>query len=75
MKFSGATVRRLREEADLTRPALAELAGTSKSTIKRIETDVDSHPSIAVVEGLARALNVPITDLFTDRDTQEETAA
>lgn len=74
MKFSGATVRRLREEADLTRPALAELAGTSKSTIKRIETDADSNISVAVVEGLARALNVPIETLFAT-GTQEGTAA
>ena len=37
MQFSPARLRALREEANLSRQALADASGISKSTIKRLE--------------------------------------
>lgn len=37
MQFSPARLRAFREEANLSRQALADAAGVSKSTIKRLE--------------------------------------
>lgn len=44
---------------------LSDFSGVAKSHIERIEAN-ETNPSLLVMCKLARALNVPITELFTD---------
>lgn len=64
MKFSGSRLRQIRDGAELSRPALASLAGTSKSTIKRLENGDDVNTTIGTIERLADALGVSPADFY-----------
>src|SRR5262249_21707006 len=63
----GAEVRRLRKSLDLTVAALAAAAGVSTGMLSKIENGGIS-PSLATLDALAKALNVPMTQLFTDAE-------
>ncbi len=65
----GARIRQLREEAGLSLRGLAELCGLSFNAISRIEHGENS-PTVATLHRLASALNVPITDFFTQSQAQ-----
>jgi transcriptional regulator with XRE-family HTH domain len=67
----GAEVRRLRKSLDLTVAGLAASAGLSTGMLSKIENGGIS-PSLATLDALARALNVPITQLFTDADERRD---
>ena len=53
----GRTIRRLREEADLTQEELAKQAGISGSYLSHIEAE-RREPTLAVIRRLARSLSV-----------------
>jgi len=59
----GAQVRTLRKSLDLTAADLAESAGLSPGMLSKIENGTIS-PSLATLEALAIALNVPLSALF-----------
>src|SRR5579862_7147349 len=61
----GSEVRRLRKSLDLTVAGLAAAAGISTGMLSKIENGGISA-SLASLDALAKALNVPITQLFTD---------
>lgn len=63
----GYQVRMLRRERDLSASDLAAAAGISKGMISRIENGTIS-PSLASIDAIALAFNVPITALFTAFD-------
>jgi transcriptional regulator with XRE-family HTH domain len=63
MKFSGSRLRTLRLEAELTRDQLADKAGVSKGTIKRLENG-DTGTTLATTGRLADALGVTPEDLM-----------
>ncbi len=67
----GAEVRRLRKSLDLTVAGLAAAAGLSTGMLSKIENGGIS-PSLATLDALAKALNVPITQLFTDADERRD---
>jgi len=67
----GAEVRRLRKSLDLTVAALAASARLSTGMLSKIENGGIS-PSLATLDALAKALNVPITQLFTDADERRD---
>lgn len=52
-----------RENSELTQAALAELVGVSRKTINTVENGVFT-PSATLAIKLARALNVPVEELF-----------
>ena len=52
-----------RTEKNLTLYQLAELTGISKSALNNIENGKTS-PTLRQLEAIAKALNVPMTDLF-----------
>jgi putative transcriptional regulator len=52
-----------RERAGLTQAALAELVGVSRKTVNTVENGVFT-PSATLAIKLARALNVPVEQLF-----------
>lgn len=64
----GATLRDLREGRGMSARQLAERADLSAPMISRIETGSVS-PSIATLEALASALDVPLVSLFRDTTT------
>lgn len=57
MMTLGATIRRLREEADLTQEQLAANAGISGSYLSHIEAE-RREPTLQVIRRIARALSV-----------------
>lgn len=59
----GAQVRTLRKSLDLTAADLADSAGLSPGMLSKIENGTIS-PSLATLEALALALNVPVSALF-----------
>lgn len=63
-KALGYQIRMLRRERDLSVGDLAAAAGISQGMISKIENGTIS-PSLASINAIAPALNVPITGLFT----------
>jgi transcriptional regulator with XRE-family HTH domain len=67
----GAQVRALRKRNDITVLDLATQAGLSISMLSKIENGQTS-PSLATLQGLAAALNVPISTFFTKYDEKHD---
>jgi transcriptional regulator with XRE-family HTH domain len=65
----GSRLRSLRELQGLSLRALAERCGLSINAISQIERGENS-PTISSLHRLAKALNVPITDLFLEDSRQ-----
>ena len=71
---TGNTIKTLREKHGITRKALAEKINVSDKTISKWETN-KGLPDIGIVEELAKALGVSLTELLTgDLKTNENTA-
>jgi transcriptional regulator with XRE-family HTH domain len=67
----GAEVRRLRKDLDLTVSELGTAAGISTGMLSKIENGSIS-PSLLTLDSLARALNVPISRLFTETEEKRD---
>lgn len=65
----GRAVRDLRNNQDLSARQLADDSGISTAMISRIESG-QASPSIATMNALSQALDVPITSLFRDTVSQ-----
>jgi transcriptional regulator with XRE-family HTH domain len=61
----GARVRELRRVRGLTLKALGRMAGLSHPFLSQLERGL-ARPSVASVERIARALDVPVSSLWTD---------
>ncbi len=58
----GAKIGRLRQQRELSRRVVAELAGIHENTLKKIEGG-DGNPTLTVLAKIADALGVKIHDL------------
>ena len=67
----GIEARRLRKDLDLTVAELGNAAGISTGMLSKIENGSIS-PSLATLDSLAKALNVPISRLFSEREEQRD---
>jgi len=67
----GAEIRRLRKSLDLTVAELGAASGISGSMLSKIENGGIS-PSLATLDSLAKALNVPITRLFAETEGRRD---
>jgi transcriptional regulator with XRE-family HTH domain len=67
----GIEVRRLRKSLDLTVVELGVAAGISAGMLSKIENGAIS-PSLATLDALAKALNVPISRLFAESDERRD---
>lgn len=67
----GAEVRRLRKTLDLTVAELGGAAGISTGMLSKIENGSIS-PSLATLDALSAALNVPISSLFKEREERRD---
>lgn len=66
-KVLGMRVLQLRHSAGLTQSALSQRCGIYRTYLSRIEAGA-ANPTIMIVAALAAALQVPISDLFLQRD-------
>jgi transcriptional regulator with XRE-family HTH domain len=57
------TIKRLREDRNLTQAALASKAKVHRVYVAQIEARTKT-PSLAVLERIAKALGVPVTELL-----------
>jgi len=67
----GAQIRLLRRRGELTVSDLAVAAGISAGMLSKIENGQIS-PSLATLQSLAQALNVPLTQLFATFEEQRD---
>ena len=67
----GAQVKALRQAIRLTASAAAQAAGLSVAMLSKIENGLTS-PSLATLQALAAALNVPITAFFAKYDRKHD---
>lgn len=58
----GARIARIRQQRNLSRRIVAELAGIHENTLKKIENG-DGNPTLSVLLGIAEALGVKVHDL------------
>jgi transcriptional regulator with XRE-family HTH domain len=74
-KRLGVTLRRLREERDLSQESLAFRAGVTKNQVQLIEagrasgrkdSSGPSNPRLSTLVGLAEVLCVPVSDMLND---------
>ncbi|MCL5073502.1 MAG: helix-turn-helix domain-containing protein [Actinobacteria bacterium] len=62
-KQLGKRIRRLRREQKISQEKLAEKAGIHRTYMGKIERG-ESNPPIHTVEKIAKALKIPISELF-----------
>jgi transcriptional regulator with XRE-family HTH domain len=67
----GTEIRRLRKTLDLTVAELGVAAGISAGMLSKIENGGTS-PSLATLDALAKALNVPISRLFAETEERRD---
>jgi len=67
----GTEVRRLRKSLDLTMAELATATGISAGMLSKIENGAIS-PSLATLDSLAKAFNVPISRLFAETEERRD---
>jgi transcriptional regulator with XRE-family HTH domain len=64
----GRTIKRLREAKGWTQQALAERVDLTDAYVNQLERGVRRNPSLAVLQRLARVLEVPLVDLLVNRE-------
>jgi transcriptional regulator with XRE-family HTH domain len=67
----GTEVRRLRRSLDLTVAELGTAAGISAGMLSKIE-NASISPSLATLDALAKALNVPVSRLFAESEERRD---
>ncbi len=60
----GPTIRRLRQERELSQEALAGSAQVSSGYLSKLERGVYKQPSFEVLSRIAGALQIPVADLY-----------
>ncbi len=70
----GSRLRRLRQSQGLTQERLAERAGVSPDSVRRIETG-RTNPSLVFLSDLARGLGVTVAELVGDGPSPSTQAA
>lgn len=63
----GDKVRNYRKAIGLSLREFSELSGVGRTTISEIENN-KSNPSMETIEKIAKALNVPISNLLDEKD-------
>jgi transcriptional regulator with XRE-family HTH domain len=60
----GRTVKRRRRRRGLSQAAFAQSARISQAYLSRLESGIQTNPSVAVLKRLAKALGVPVARLL-----------
>jgi transcriptional regulator with XRE-family HTH domain len=64
----GDKIRLLRTEKKVSIRKLSDLTGLSKSTLSDIENNKSKKPTVDTIERVARALEIPISELFDEEE-------
>jgi len=59
-------IRKLRQKKGVSQDRLSKKADLALNTIVKIETGENPHPTVEILEKIAKALGVPVADLFKD---------
>jgi len=70
----GQRIQQLRLQKQMSLTSLADQAGIAKSYISAIERDIQSNPSIQIIEKICAVLNVPVTDVIVQEDERTDTS-
>ncbi|MBI4215597.1 MAG: helix-turn-helix transcriptional regulator [Parcubacteria group bacterium] len=57
-------IRKLRQEKGISQDRLSKMADLALNTVVKIETEENSNPTVETLEKIAKALGVPVQDLF-----------
>lgn len=68
----GERIKKLRLEKKMSLSELADQAGVAKSYLSAIERNLQSNPSIQVLEKIAGVLKVPVERLILEQINNEE---
>jgi transcriptional regulator with XRE-family HTH domain len=63
-----ANVRRIRRAQEMSQEELAHRAGLHRTYVSGLERGGSRNPTIRVAHCIAKALNVPLMDLFDERE-------
>ena len=63
-------VKELRRQAGLTQQQLADMAGLERSQLSKVENEKE-HVNTRRLAAIAKALKVPVSDLFEDGSTRD----
>ncbi len=67
----GEKIKKLRESRGLSLSELAERAGVAKSYLSTIERNLRRNPSIQFIEKVADVLNVSVTSLINNDESED----
>jgi transcriptional regulator with XRE-family HTH domain len=70
MKNIGGTIKTLRQEKNVTLPALAQMAGLSKGLLSKMENSSDANPSLSTLYKIAEALDEPLSTILETEQVQ-----
>lgn len=60
-------IRELREKRKLTQDQLSQMSGVGRTTIVHLENNENYETKVGTLKALAKALNVPVSKLFTNK--------
>ncbi|UZJ80081.1 helix-turn-helix domain-containing protein [Fictibacillus sp. KU28468] len=63
----GELVKKYRKEKGLSLSALAERAGIAKSYLSSLERNIQTNPSVQLLEKLAVVLDIPVEKLLNEK--------
>jgi len=59
-------IRRIRQEKGISQDRLSKKADLALNTIVKVETGENSNPTVETLKKIAKALDVPVGDLFKE---------
>ena len=66
----GETIRKLRAAKGWSSGELAQKSGVSRAYLWQLEIGGKEHPTVQILEKLAKALGVPVTEFIEESDAQ-----
>ena len=60
----GENIKKLRQQKKISQDRLSKEADLALNTIVKIETGENPNPTVETIEKIAKALGVPVSDLF-----------
>ena len=61
----GENIKRIRKDKGISQDRLSKLADVTHTTLAKIESGVNSNPTIKTLQKIAKALDVKVDELLT----------
>ena len=62
----GENIKRIRKDKGISQDRLSKLADVTHTTLAKIESGVNSNPTIKTLQKIAKALDVKVDDLLNN---------